>query len=81
MRRFTSIGFSKTSKPATFTLPLLGGKTPVIIRMVVVLPAPLGPRKPTISPRATSKLTRSMAMTGPKYLLRSWTLIIAPSYR
>src|SRR5207245_9555500 len=46
------------------------------MRMVVVLPAPLGPRKPTISPRATSKLTRSMAWTGPKNLERFWTLIM-----
>src|SRR5262245_30621508 len=46
------------------------------MRMVVVLPAPLGPRKPTISPRSTSKLTRSMAKTGPKYLDRFWTLIM-----
>src|SRR5262249_10521983 len=44
--------------------------------MVVVLPAPLGPRNPTTSPRSTSKLRRSMAMTGPKYLLRFWTLIL-----
>src|SRR5204862_116942 len=37
MRFFTSIGCSKTSKPATFTVPEVGGSTPVIIRMVVVL--------------------------------------------
>ena len=30
--------------------PLVGGKTPHRMRMVVLLPAPLGPRKPTISP-------------------------------
>ena len=32
------------------------------MRMVVVLPAPLGPRKPKISPRRTVKLTRSTAV-------------------
>jgi hypothetical protein len=31
---------------------------PQSMRMVVDLPAPLGPRKPKISPRRTSKLTR-----------------------
>ena len=38
------------SKPATFTVPLVAGMKPVMMRMVVVLPAPLGPRKPRISP-------------------------------
>ena len=38
--------------------------------MVVVLPAPLGPRKPTISPRSTWKLMWSTASTGPKYFVR-----------
>src|SRR5689334_19969828 len=46
------------------------------MRMVVVLPAPLGPRKPTISPRATSKLMWSTASTGPKYLVRVSTWIM-----
>src|SRR5262245_59733402 len=49
------------------------------MRMVVVLPAPLGPRKPTTSPRSTSKVTPSMAITGPKYLVRFWTEIIVSS--
>ncbi len=62
MRRLTSSGCSKTSKPATFTEPLVGGRTPVMVRMVVVLPAPLGPRKPTISPFSTLKLTSWTAL-------------------
>src|SRR5262245_18505299 len=49
------------------------------MRMVVVLPAPLGPRKPTISPRSTSNVTRSMARTGPKYLVSLSTWIMVPS--
>src|SRR5439155_20129192 len=49
------------------------------MRMVVVLPAPLGPRKPTISPRSTWKVTLSMAITGPKYFVRRWTLIMEAS--
>src|SRR5262245_49504378 len=47
------------------------------MRMVVVLPAPLRPRKPTISPLATLKLMLSTATTGPKYLVSLLTSIIA----
>ena len=35
------------------------------IRIVVVLPAPFGPRKPTIWPFSTVKETSWMAGTGP----------------
>ena len=38
------------------------------MRMVVDLPAPFGPRKPSTSPRRSSKLTPSTATTGPKPL-------------
>src|SRR5574341_133506 len=38
---------------------------PAIMRIVVVLPAPLGPRKPTISPFSTVKV-------------RSWTIVFDP---
>src|SRR5262245_60227626 len=50
------------------------------MRMVVVLPAPLGPRKPTTSPRSTSKVMSSMARTGPKYFVRFLTLIMEASW-
>src|SRR5262245_21130000 len=49
------------------------------MRMVVVLPAPLGPRKPTISPRSTWKVTSSMAITAPKNFVRCWTVIMEAS--
>jgi hypothetical protein len=38
-----------------------GGINPVRMRMVVVFPAPLGPKKPTISLFSTWKLTSFMA--------------------
>src|SRR5262245_6634351 len=47
------------------TLPVVGGISPPIIRSVVVLPAPLGPRRPKTSPPATSKLTSSTATRSP----------------
>src|SRR5688572_9286257 len=45
------------------------------MRMVVDLPAPLGPRKPTTCPLSTSKLTRSTASTGPYALVNCETEI------
>src|SRR6266568_2218202 len=78
MRRFTSIGFSCTSSPHTETAPALGGMKPVIMRIVVDLPAPLGPRKPITLPFPTSNETPSTARFGPKDLLRFSTLITAP---
>src|SRR3989339_551691 len=49
--------------------------------MVVVLPAPLGPRKPTICPWGISKLTRSTAVRPPKRLVRSRASIMASGHR
>ena len=39
------------------------------IRMMVDLPAPLGPNKPKDSPLATSKLTPSTAVRSPNFLV------------
>jgi hypothetical protein len=46
-------------------LPPLAGMKHDKMRMVVDLPAPLGPRKPTISPGATRNDTSRIAVTGP----------------
>jgi hypothetical protein len=51
-------------------VPLFGFITPVRVLMVVVLPAPLGPKKPKSSPFFTSKLTLSTANNSPKYFVR-----------
>src|SRR5262245_46295160 len=66
-----------TSNPATVATPLVAGRNVVRIRIVVVFPAPLGPRKPTTSPFSTLKLTLSTATTEPKYLVSFLTWIIA----
>src|SRR5260370_18839354 len=76
MFRRTSIDWFMTSKPATRAMPLVAGRNVVRMRMVVVLPAPLGPRKPTISLWATWKLMWSTARIGPKYLVRLSTWIM-----
>src|SRR5579864_8263918 len=53
-----------TSKPKTDARPESGETRPTSTRMVVVLPAPLGPSRPKISPGLTSKLTPSSARTS-----------------
>src|SRR6516164_10511240 len=51
-------------------VPAVGARNPVIIFIVVDLPAPFGPRKPSTSPFGTVKETSSTATRGPKYLTR-----------
>ena len=46
-------------------VPLDAGKYPDKIRMVVVLPAPSGPKKPRISPDSTEKDTSAIAAVEP----------------
>src|SRR3990167_1265557 len=62
--------------PPIDTVPSVGGKKPVIRRIIVVFPAPLGPRIPTISPRLISKVIFWRALTGPKNLETFWKEII-----
>src|SRR6476620_2485857 len=64
MLRRTCSGSLTTSYPATVAVPAVGRSSVVSIRSVVVLPAPLGPRKPTTSPSATSRSTPSTARTS-----------------
>src|ERR1700742_4631384 len=76
MRLRDSIEFSKTSKPAILALPEVAGRKLVSIFIVVLLPAPFGPRKPTISPFSTSKFRLLMAVTPAYRLVRFSTLIM-----
>src|SRR5665213_1162526 len=57
-----------TSWPQTVTRPALGVRKPVIIFIVVDLPAPFGPRKPSTSPLATLRSIPDTAAIGPKRL-------------
>src|SRR5690349_5012263 len=72
---FTSSDCVATSRLPTVALPLVGVSRPQSMRMVVDFPAPLGPRNPKISPRATSRFTRSTATNSPNCFTRSrvWT--------
>src|SRR3972149_5415043 len=76
MRCFTPSGSVVTSIPPTCAVPEVGASNPHSMRIVVDLPAPLLPRKPKISPRATSNDTSSTARNGPKRRVR-WRTSIA----
>src|SRR5439155_16926063 len=51
--------------------PWTVGSSVASTRMVVVLPAPFGPRRPKTSPARTPKLTPARACTVPKLYRRS----------
>src|SRR4029453_4542596 len=76
--RFAASGSRARSWPSISTRPAVGLSRPAIIRIVVVLPAPLGPRKPWISPGGPSRLTPCTATKSPYFLTRSWTRITRP---
>ena len=67
--------------PATRALPPDGRSRPHSMRKMVDLPAPFGPSRPKISPRATAKLTWSTAVKSPKRRTRSRTSIAGPVRR
>ncbi len=58
-------------------VPLVGASRPRMTRIVVLLPAPLGPRKPVTWPGRTVKLRPSTAVTAPKRLTSRSTSITA----
>src|ERR1700759_3819731 len=75
MLRRTLSGSRRTSYPATRAVPLVGCVSVVIIRTVVVLPAPLGPSSPSTVPGGTAKLTPLTAVLSPYRLTRSMASI------
>src|SRR5216684_4527703 len=76
MRFLTSKDCSRISKPATVAVPPDGVRKQVSIRIVVVLPAPFGPRKPTICPFCTSKEIWSTAVLCAYLFVSPLTVII-----
>jgi hypothetical protein len=56
---------ARSGSPRQRTSPASASSTPSMIRMAVVLPAPLGPTKPKIWPAATEKKSRSRATCSP----------------
>ena len=61
----TALGSSSRSDPATLTLPEVFLSRVLRILMVVLFPAPLGPRKAKNSPRPTEKSMPERAFTSP----------------
>ena len=49
---------------------------PIIMRIVVVLPAPFGPRKPKTSPFSIESSRSRTAVNSPYFLLSCWKAII-----
>src|SRR5580698_4838916 len=72
----TSCCFSTGFLPSISRVPLVGVSRVVSILMVVVFPAPFGPRKAKISPLATSKDTLSTAVNSPNFFTSCCTRII-----
>ena len=59
-----------TFPPGLMALPDVGGRKPVSIRMVVVLPAPFGPRNPVTWPGLATNEMSFTAVTEPYFLVR-----------
>src|SRR5258708_30670271 len=57
--------------PSTIAWPCVGVRSVEIMRRVVVLPAPWGPRSPVIEPSGAVNVTRRTACTSPKRFARS----------
>src|SRR3984893_1024389 len=81
MRFLTSSGCSRTSNTATLPDQEVGGRKQGSTRMVVVLPAPLGPRNPTMPPFSTSNEMLSTATVRAYRLVSPSTLIINVCHR
>ncbi len=70
-----------TGRPSTVAEPDVGIVRPSSVRRVVVLPAPLGPRKPSTRPGSALKLRPSTASVAPKRLVSESTSSIASPVR
>src|SRR3954470_10031576 len=69
------------SRPSTRIEPEVGWARPRSMRIRVVLPAPLAPRKPKALPRGTSRSTLSSATRVPNVLPRPLVCTARPSAR
>src|SRR5450759_109337 len=82
MLRFTFIGSLVTDNPLITVSPDVGSRYPHIILIVVLLPAPLGPSNPKISPLPMVKETPLTASCLPKVLTKFCTVTstVRPSF-
>src|SRR5436305_10583402 len=70
MQRMAASKSRRRWRPQTVTRHDVGRMRPTSIRMVVVLPAPFGPRKPKTSPRRSSNETLSTMVRSPMTFVR-----------
>src|SRR3954447_7941913 len=70
-------GWSAYARPFTVTEPAAGRSRPRIMRIVVDLPAPLGPRKPVTTPGSTVNVRPSTAVLSPYRFVRPSALIMS----
>src|SRR5256885_7867316 len=70
IRCLTCIGSRRTSNPATDASPSVMSVKPVSNLIIVVLPAPFGPRRPKTVPEATFRVTWSTAVSFPYTFVR-----------
>ncbi len=59
------LGSSEKRRPHTWAVPDVAGVSPTMTRMVVDLPAPLGPRNPVTRPGVAVNETSSTAVNFP----------------
>lgn len=69
MTALISMELPSTSLPRASSLPDVMGLAQRIMRMVVLFPAPFGPRKPKHSPSSIWKSTASTALSSSKTLV------------
>jgi len=65
------------SSPSTRTVPAVGDSSPTMQRIVVVSPAPLGPRKPNTSPASTRRSSPWIPTVAPYRLVSAVSSITA----
>src|ERR1019366_10255946 len=71
MRRLMAALSALKGWPRISIWPAVGSSSPVRQLMVVLLPEPLGPRKPNMAPGATDSDKPSTAVTVPYFFTRS----------
>src|SRR5262244_3109398 len=64
------VGRREMSCPLKLMRPLRTGKSPMMLSMVVVLPAPLRPTRHTVSASPTRRATSRSTWAGPRKVLR-----------
>jgi hypothetical protein len=72
MTRITSTRWLNASSPCTSNRPEVDFRMPINNRNKVVLPAPLGPRRPQICPAGTEKERLRSACLVPNDLTTCW---------